>query len=691
MCKAVYIFAVILSLNVAFCQSDDLLENNQLKTTFEQDNNNLQESFLLNQYQKINLNNCSKDDLSNLGFLTLTQIQEIIQHREILGNYISIYELKTIESLDEETLEVLKELVFVPDYETEKIAQLLKNSISEENHYLVVKSERILETKKGYSQSASTSSKYLGGPYTHVIRYRLQNTNKIAIGLTAEKDAGEKFEWNYQKQKYGFDYVTGYVQLKNRKYYKNLILGNFSMNAGQGLVYANGLNISKSAETVLYVKRNQKGLMPYNSLLESGYFKGIGITFGTKNWELSTLASLRHTDSKLLTDSLKNDVFNESESFINSIYTTGYHRTAKEMATKNTLFQLDLGYNVRYNKNGFSVGQTTSYTHYLNPNNGHTVYIQPNKTVYNSNTFNGAKNGVSSLDFNYQHQNINFFGEIAQQHNNSRALILGNQTALGQKLDLAIVYRNYSPKFNSFYSNAFGEYFSNNDEQGVYMGTKFCPHKKWIFTGYYDVFKNKQLKYNQYSPSLGKEMLVSATFKYHKKIQFYFQYRQEHKFKNSDLNIENTYKTLETVRGIGLFTFKYDLEKNISFQTKLYHNTYKQIKTYQGVVLAQDISYKNTKYSISGRVATFDTDNYDTRIYLYERDVQYAFSFPSYYGKGLRYYINFQYNVTSNLKLWVRWMHIQYYDRNEMGSVGETIIGNKLNELKIQIKYNINK
>ena len=36
----------------------------------------------------------------------------------------------------------------------------------------------------------------------------------------------------------------------------------------------------------------------------------------------------------------------------------------------------------------------------------------------------------------------------------------------------------------------------------------------------------------------------------------------------------------------------------------------------------------------------FETDDYDTRIYIYEPDLLYNFSFPAYYGKGLHYYLN---------------------------------------------------
>ena len=57
-----------------------------------------------------------------------------------------------------------------------------------------------------------------------------------------------------------------------------------------------------------------------------------------------------------------------------------------------------------------------------------------------------------------------------------------------------------------------------------------------------------------------------------------------------------------------------------------------------GCLLSQDLSYKSPKQNITLSLlyALFDVDSYNERIYSYENDVQYSYSIPAYYGKGIR-------------------------------------------------------
>ena len=41
--------------------------------------------------------------------------------------------------------------------------------------------------------------------------------------------------------------------------------------------------------------------------------------------------------------------------------------------------------------------------------------------------------------------------------------------------------------------------------------------------------------------------------------------------------------------------------------------------------------------SMTGMGGYFSTDDYASRIYVYERGPLYAFSFPAFYGRGIRY------------------------------------------------------
>lgn len=681
--KSLLLLALYIHLKCFSQTENDVVEDQQLKTTYELDNVNINDAVQLSRDVRFDLNSVSRDELQSLGILSITQLDNFFAHKTKYGKLLSIYELKVIPDFDNETIEEFLSFVFVRDLGIYRSGNgLLKDILDEDNNYIITRTERSLQSQRGYSIQASPGTQYLGNPYKYYIRYRIANNHNFSMGLTMEKDAGEQFLWDHSKRQYGFDHLVMHFQLKNRGLLKNLILGNFSVSAGQGLVFANGMYIAKSSESVLFVKRNQMGIMPFNSILESGYFKGLAATVALKKVDLTVFASQKRRDSEI-----NSDTNSQGESYINSIYTSGFHRTIREFDTKNTVNQYDLGYNVRWSSPHFNIGHSSVFTSFQDVGTGLKLDIIPKSYVYNANAFRGSSNWVSSIDFNYYFKNINLFGELAQQMEKGRALVLGTQCALGAKMDLALLYRNYNPYFNSFYANGFGEYFNNNDEQGAYIGAKYTHNRKLVFTAYYDLFKNKQLKYGQYTPGLGSEYLLSATYKPHKKVSFYLQWRQSVKPKNLSADEGALYTVVPTLRSVITLALKYDLEQRFSLQTKLYRSVYHQTQRSTGLVLAQDMVYKVKKWSVSARFALFDTDGYDTRIYLYEKDVLYSFSFPAYQGKGLRYYLIAQYSLNKRIKLWVRWVHTQYHDRQSIGAAGELIRGSRADEVKVQLKW----
>jgi len=86
------------------------------------------------------------------------------------------------------------------------------------------------------------------------------------------------------------------------------------------------------------------------------------------------------------------------------------------------------------------------------------------------------------------------------------------------------------------------------------------------------------------------------------------------------------------------------------------------------------------------RLQYFEADDYNSRIYAYENDVMYSYSIPVFYDKGIRYYINFNYDWSKKLSFWVRWAQSVYQDRSTVGSGLDEIRGNRRSELKIQAR-----
>jgi len=103
---------------------------------------------------------------------------------------------------------------------------------------------------------------------------------------------------------------------------------------------------------------------------------------------------------------------------------------------------------------------------------------------------------------------------------------------------------------------------------------------------------------------------------------------------------------------------------------------------YQDVILnAVEIPIK-----ISARLAHFDTRDYDSRIYAYERNVLYGNSVPAYYLKGTRHYINIRYSPFAALTIEFRWEQTKRTQTEGFGSGPDAIEGRKKSLITAQLR-----
>jgi hypothetical protein len=93
------------------------------------------------------------------------------------------------------------------------------------------------------------------------------------------------------------------------------------------------------------------------------------------------------------------------------------------------------------------------------------------------------------------------------------------------------------------------------------------------------------------------------------------------------------------------------------------------------------------RLKVSTRFALFDTDNYDNRQYVYEKDVLYAFSIPAYFDRGTRNYILFQYQANKKLDLWMRYARTALRNEKTISSGLEEINQPHKSEVKMQVRY----
>ncbi|MBL7860995.1 MAG: helix-hairpin-helix domain-containing protein [Cyclobacteriaceae bacterium] len=620
------------------------------------------------------LNRVTKEQLQALFFLNDPVIESILNYRLQAGPFLSVYELQNVPGMTRDLFLKIVPFVTVNDPGAWQNSSLWNRIQSGQNSYLILRYDQTLEKKLGYQETAPPGSKYIGSPGRYYARFRSSYPGDYSFGITAEKDAGEAITWAPTRRQYGPDYLSFHAQVLNKGRLKNLIVGDYQAQFGQGLLLGSAFGIGKSAEAVTTIRRPTIGFMSYTSLYESGYFRGVSVTYSLhKQLHIHGMYSSRWRDGNLVRDTL------DDNATISSLSTSGLHRTATELANKNTLFEQNVVGGLTFKVKTLELGVLLHHTWF-----NRAIIRKP--TVYNQFYFRGSQNTNVGAYWNYTLRQVAVFGEVAQTLGKGFAATTGLIASITSSLDFSFLVRTLDRDYTSFYSNALAENSIAQNELGFYWGWKYQLSKKFSFTGYVDLFRFPWLRYRSYSPSNGTEWLMRFNYKPSRTILFFIQFMEETKQRNLSAE-SNLYTAAPGIKRNYWLHLEYEASPQLQFRTRAQFNTYQLGETTTGgMVLLQDITFHIQKFSVSGRYALFDTDSYDNRIYIYERDVWLAFTFPAYEGVGVKNYLLVQYSFNRQVDLWLRWAFKRYTDRDTIGSAGETIDGNRQNDVRFQVR-----
>ncbi|MER2996488.1 hypothetical protein [Pontibacter populi] len=631
--------------------------------------------------QPINLNNTTPEELASLFILSRPQIASFFKHQQENGKLLSIYELQAIPDFDLITIYQLLPFVRVEDAGLYADTRpLWQRMIGEDNNALIVRYERTLQQRRGYSAvdtSSRSQSRYLGSPDKLFVRYRNSVAQDYSMGITAEKDAGEAFTWDRNSRRYGFDFYTAHFQLYNKGRFKTMAIGDYQLQIGQGLQLSSGYSVGKGSETITTLSRANLGIRPYSSVLESAFFRGAAVTYRlTNDLNLTSFYSNKRADANLQGDTISD--FTET---FTSIQTSGFHRTVTELANKGRVREQIFGSSLQYQKQAFTLGITAVGTNYSSP-------IKKTDAPYQHFEFSGSTNYTAGANYSFTCQNVYLFGETAMSKSGGVGSVNGLIANLSNKAEVAMLYRYYSRDFHSLYGGAFGEGSRNINERGFYTGIKLKPITRWEITAYYDRFTFPWLRYRVDAPSYGDEYLVRLYFKPNRQSALYGQFRTESKGLNAPNNTTTIDYVAQALRRNYLLYYEFAPTPALSLKSRVQFSSYEHEAPRQtGYIIAQDVNYTFRNIRLSTRYALFDTDSYDTRQYVYERDVLYAFSIPALSGKGTRVYALLQFQLIRDLDVWVKYGITSYRNVDTIGSGLETIVGSTRSDVKAQVRY----
>lgn len=605
--------------------------------------------------QKIDLNVADEEDLEQLPFINPSDAHNLVLHRKIYGDYQTLFELKNIPDFEEEKIRQILPFVTITSQEKkESLAEMIRRGESQ----IHIACDRYLQHKKGYEPDSNGVSKYAGSPHHYYAKY-LFTTERFKGALVGEKDAGET-EWS--QEGHGLDFASFSVEADNFKWMRQLCVGDFKANFGQGLVVGTGSILGKNASVSTAYKSTQ-GLKRYASTSEAGFFRGAGTTLLLKKVSLTLFGSFKKGDATLKGEN------------ISSLKTDGLHRTSLELEKKNNHIQHALGANIRYQHKNFTIGQT--FLHY-----GYSRFLQPADKTYNHFKLSQAKRHWNiGTDYKFRMRHASFYGEFAVDANRHFATMNGLSLFPLSRLEITLAQRYYTYGYQSHYGNGFAENSKIENEQGIYLRARFAPIKRLTVAFYADCFKFPWALYNIETPSSGQELCAQTECKATKASTFTIKYK--YKEKNETHNVKRTLRATINTR-LGEWRIQTIAEGNRS-------DVAEDSPTY-GWILSQAISgnIKPLHLATALRYAYFQAKDYNNRIYIYEKDLPYTLSFPMHYGEGHRIAFCLTWRHSDNVQINAKVGWFIYTDgRDHIGTGMETMEGNVSTQVKLMIKVKI--
>ena len=673
--KRINLFFALLSLQTGllFSQNDENLYDQTLEfmeellidEEKENDSEAITENLNYLLENKVNLNNSDINDLLRLPFISEREVHAIVRHRREFGEILSFYELKNIPELDMQTIELMLPFITIDSIPVFSLKNIFRYNKSQ----FFARYDRVLQDKNGYINHATApNKKYIGDPDHYYVKYLFQCSDKISLGFTAEKDAGEP-AWNAQNK--GFDFYSFHIQFSNIDFLKRVVIGDYRASFGQGLVMGTASIIGKS-NSVLNISQRNRGIQKYSSTGEYGYLRGIG----------TTVRLLDGLDLSFLYSQNKIDANISEYGLVTSFKTDGLHRMEREIEKKRNLSEKVMGGNLNYRKENFSVGGTFIKYQYGN-------ILQPDEKPYNLYKIQKTDNHWNgSLDYSLRLHGISLFGELACDKNGGAAMLNGLNLYPASRVGLLLLHRYYTPDYQANYANGFGENSRIENEQGFYVGAEFKPVKRFKISAYADVYYFPWLKYNLNKPTSGYDFLTYTTFNPSRNTSMYLKHKYKTKEKYYSGNKSIIFYETNTLR----YGIRIKIGKHIDSHTILDGNSYSDEyrgKSY-GWLASQDFScdFIANILNISFRYAYFHTPTYENRIYIYEKDVLYTFSIPAYYGIGHRIFFNLRFQPHPNLCCYLKYATYIYSDGRETISSGlEEVKGNKLSNIRCLVRY----
>lgn len=597
-----------------FAFSSFLLAQTEFDERFldPENENSLEFLELLDYLQKhpLDINTATKEQMETIPFFNPSIVKKIVHERTRRGPFRNVQDFQYRLALHENEIERIAPYIRfsrISDLEMDNRMHIVQELPLPEGIY---------------------SGKYKGPWYKSTFRMEWNYANRIAAGLLIQKDPGEP-QWN--------DHTVGFLQanlFKNQNTDFSIVLGNFLMEIGQGLVLWGPYGLFKGSDPIAFVKKRNRGIKGYISSDESKALQGSAFCVKIRNMEFTGFFSCRRLDASI-----------QPNGTVSGLETSGFHRTQSEIEKSNTLQEILFGTRGTFSFSKGRFGMTMWRGKYDHP-------FLPLDQERNRFGFRGKSNQLIGIDWDFHLGPCNWFGEMARSLSKGMAWMGGGIVSL-KAYEFAFLIRHYDPLFHNHRANGFGSSIPEN-ETGGYIGARLRIAKTTDFLFYFDLYRRPWRTYFFPLPTSGIETFAGFQSQWTKEWSTYWgvkiQEKEMRNLENSppfvfytrtryqcELHVKPTpyFRVRSGVEGTALKYPKFPKEE--------------PFKNEKGILMFEDLQWQfKPKWEFGFRWSTFDTDSYESRLYVFEYDFPSVYTLLPCYKKGERFSIRFHWKINSH-------------------------------------------
>lgn len=582
----------------------------------------------------LNVNTATIEQLQRLPFLTDDDIEAIHAYIYLHGSMQTLSELMLIPSISTETRHKLTLFLYaeMPTTNTRNLFARLRQEVTARMDFPLYYRKGELVEKDGYR----------GNGLGNRMRYSLSSAH-VQFDLHTKKDAGERF----------FDSHGGAVALKDMGCLQMLVVGDYRISFGEGLVMGNGGWNVKSNPSM----RRLSGLRPMTGYAETGFLRGVAATLNlNKSWQVTTFFSRRGQDATLT-----------PEGEVKTLIASSYHRTDTECGKKHNVQATLVGGNVTWAHRSSYVGATGYYQTFSRS-------LNPGSETYRQIYPRGENFGVVGLHYGTRWKDFIVGGETSfSTQQKGLATLQRIAFLVNARHTLSLVQRYYNEHYYSFHASAMGESSNVQNENGVLLSWQGEPWSGWKFSSYVDFFFQRWPAYGMKHSNKGQELMGKVAFLPNQHHQLSLSYRWKSKER---YNLPDPHHKVQVA-------WDYSAAKTWFLKVQgAIHGTTEGTGYGAQTIVGQHFEKPALRWYAVGTFV--HTPSYLSRIYFYEPTLYQSVASSSLFGRCLHAALGLRWTTfKGRLMLEARYGLLRYFDREEQSSGLQTIFSPWKNDLQV--------